>query len=345
MRLKIGLATLISLISITGVAVAATGGLHVFGINLPVAAPASNSEFKMDSEYGAINCWAVTGGSNGASCATSADAPGIPGLPGLPELDLPTLPSLPGVPSLPGLSGLPGLPTACGLPVAGLVPAPTSSLKVATDALEGAESTLKSAIAGLPVPPLPLPIAVPSVTGTLTKELGCATTSAAPASTPELCKVSVPGLPVALPVPVPAEASAVLGSIAKDVKNLTGQSLPAIGGTTVGANCSVDSSTLPNPTSLIPSPTSLIPSPSSVTKGLKVPQPSSLVPGLPTLPNVDKVLGGLSIPGVSGGVGTVTGLVTDVLSVVGAPSCSGSVSGGLISGVLGSISGSATASC
>lgn len=343
MRLKIGLAALISLVSIAGVAVAATGGVSVFGIDLPVAAPASKVDLKGGTEFLSTNCWAVTGASNNASCASSVDAHGIPGLAGVPELGLPSLPNLPGLPGLPGvpsLPRLPGLPTGCGSPVAGLIPAPTSSLKVATDALETVEGTVKGVISGLPVPNLPLPISVPNVGLDITKELGCATTSASPAAaTPQLCNITVPGAPVALPLP--AEAGALLGTIAKDVKSLTGQSLPAIGGNSASASCSVDSSTLPNPTSLIPSPT-------SITKGLKVPQPSSLVPGLPKLPNINNTLGGLPIPGVSslpvpgvsGAVGTVTGLVTDVLSVVGAPSCS--ASGGLISGVLGSITASAT---
>jgi hypothetical protein len=352
MRFKIGLAAFISFITIAGVAVAATGGVHVFGLDLPVGGPGSKSEAKFDSELASLHCWAVSGASNDASCSTSAEAPGIPGAPGIPELPglpgLPGTPELPGVPSLPNLPSAPGLPTACGSPVAGAIPAPISSLNAVTGAAKSAEATVKGAVPSLPVPelPLPIPVSVPNVLDTLTKELGCATTSTAPASAPDVCQAALPGLPVGLPVPT--EAGALAGNITKDLKNLTGQSLPAIGGNGVSASCSADGSMIPNPTSLVPSLPSL-PSPSGVTKGVVVPQPNKLVPGLPTLPNVDNTIGGLPVPGVNSlpvpGVGSVTGIVTDVLDVVGAPSCSANASGGLVSGVLGAITGSASANC
>jgi hypothetical protein len=336
MKLKIGLATLIAVISVTGVAVAATGGIHVFGIDLPVATPASSSALKLDSNLAKIDCWAVTGGSHGASCATAADAPGIPGLPGIPQLpSLPSLPlpGLPGVPSLPNLPGLPGLPSACtaGLPVG--IPAPAGTLKVATDTLKTVENTVKGALPNLSVPNVPLPVqlpvslpsisGVPSPTSLIAKELACGTTSTAPASVPEMCKVSVPGLPSA----VPSAAGDLVGTIVKDAKNLTGQSIAAAGGA-AGLNCSVDPSKIQAPNATLP----------------KV--------GLPSLPGVPKI--GLptlpGLPGLSGlpvgdPLGTVTGVLDDVLSIVGAPSCSASGSasgGGLLSGVLGSLSASAT---
>jgi hypothetical protein len=155
-------------------------------------------------------------------------------------------------------------------------------------------------------------------------------------------------------VSVPAEAGAVLGNLAKDIKNLTGQSLPAIGGNSVAASCSADGSMIPDPTSLVPGLPSLpgLPSPTGVTKGLSVPQPNKLVPGLPPLPNVDKTIGNLPLPGISSlpvpgvpSLGSVTSVVTDVLSLVGAPTCEANASGGLISGVLGNLTGSASASC
>jgi hypothetical protein len=341
MKLKIGLATLIAVISVTGVAVAATGGIHVFGIDLPVATPASSSALKLDSNLAKIDCWAVTGGSHGASCATAADAPGIPGLPGIPQLpSLPSLPlpGLPGVPSLPNLPGLPGLPSACtaGLPVG--IPAPAGTLKVATDTLKTVENTVKGALPNLSVPNVPLPVqlpvslpsisGVPSPTSLLSRELGCATSSTAPASVPEMCKVTAPGLPVALPV-----GGDLVGTIAKDVKNLTGQSIAAAGGA-AGLNCSLDPSKIQAPSVAAPS------------------LPKVNLPKLPALPGVPSV--GLptlpGLPGLSGlpvgdPLGTVTGVLDDVLSIVGAPSCSASGSasgGGLLSGVLGSLSASAT---
>jgi hypothetical protein len=334
MRLKIGLATFIAVISVTGVAVAASGGIHVFGIDLPVAAPASKSEMKLDSDFAKINCWAITGASSDSGCATAANAPAIPGLPGMPQL-----PSLPGLSGLPGLPGLPGIPAVPGLPnlpsmcTAGLpgIPAPAGTLKTATDTLKSVENTVKGNLPNLSVPNVPLPVqlpvtlpsisGVPSPTSLIAKELACGTTSTAPASVPEMCKVSVPGLPGA----VPSAAGDLVGTIAKDAKNLTGQSIAAAGGA-AGLNCSVDPSKIQAPNATLP----------------KV--------GLPSLPGVPKI--GLptlpGVPGVNGvgdPLGTVTGVLDDVLSIVGAPSCSASGSasgGGLLSGVLGSLSASAT---
>ncbi len=311
-RIALGIAA--AILGVSGVAGATMGVNEIVN---------SNHETKVSAqaEKLALNCWAVSGASNNASCSTAG--PGAADVANLVDgIDLPDtsgllataadLASVAGA-TVPGVNDVTGLlstiPSACSTSLPVGVPVPFGAV---TSAGLGLAQSVDAFVKGLPVPVsvpnLGLPVDAADILSTVNAEAGClgAQGGSLPVAAP--CSANVPGLPVAVPEPV----AGIVGTVTGAVNSVTGGVLSTNANNTAGVKCET----------VLP----------------KAGVPS--VPGLPKLP-VPTAIPNLPLPSgvgsVQGTVDTVTGLVNGVtggaLNPVTAPL------GGVLAPVTGTVNG------